>query len=262
MNKIINYQNIKITTFLLTVVFLVLFITFQISLFFLLIPFLFYTSFTIYGTFCIDSQFYTKVICKFESANEIALTFDDGPNPVTTEKILDTLKKNHIKATFFCIGKNIEKFPEIFQRIVNEGHIVGNHTMNHVNFLAFLSAGKVFREISETNNLIKKYTGKEPVLFRPPIGILNPIIIKIANTMNIKIIGWSLRSLDTVKSENEVLKRLSRVKAGDIILLHDNRPNTPEILEEFLRLIVDKDLKCVGFENVIISKKLKKLNSL
>jgi peptidoglycan/xylan/chitin deacetylase (PgdA/CDA1 family) len=253
MSKIINYQNIKIITILLIIVFIGFF--FKISLWFLLIPFLFFNVFVIFGTFCIDSQFYTKVICKFESSDEIALTFDDGPNSETTEKILDILKENQAKATFFCVGEKIKQFPEIFQRIVNENHTIGNHTLNHNNFFGLLSYKKVNQEISETDNLILKYSDTKNILFRPPVGIVNPIIAKVCKTLNLKIIGWSLRSLDTVKSPNDILRRLQRVKAGNIILLHDNRENTPEILAEFLRLCKERNLKCISLNEILKNEK-------
>lgn len=251
MNKIINYKNIYRVTIIIIVTVLFLILVYKFSIFYLLIPFFFYTSFTIWGTFSIDSQFYTHVICNFDTENEIALTFDDGPNPETTEKILDILKYHQIKASFFCVGTQIEKYPEIFQRIVNEKHTIGNHTWSHHNFFAFLSYKKVLQEIVKTNAYIYKYTNKSTILFRPPVGILNPIIAKVCKNMNLKIIGWNLRSLDTVKSKSKVLIRLSKVKAGDIVLLHDNRQSTPEILEEFIGIIAEIKLKCTDFNEIV-----------
>ena len=104
-----------------------------------------------------------------KESQHIALTFDDGPNPRTTPIILEELRKRKIKATFFLVGEKVEKHPELAKRIVEEGHDIGNHSYTHIN-LANLDKQGVKKEIEFTQGIIKKTTGKRPVLFRPPYG--------------------------------------------------------------------------------------------
>ena len=194
-----------------------------------------YISILFIGSKNICSQFYIKVKCSDEDKSKVHLTFDDGPNPEISPKILDILKKHEQKATFFCKGKNIKKYPELARQIINQGHTIGNHSYSHSYYFDFFGTEKVISELEKTNKLIKDITGEDCKIFRPPYGVTNPNIAKAVKKLDLQVIGWQIRSLDTVKNKNHILKRLKKAKPGDIILLHDTKKHTPEILDEFLR---------------------------
>ena len=130
-----------------------------------------------------------------EKEKKISLTFDDGPGIYTLE-ILDLLKKYNVKATFFCIGKNIEMYPEIIKQIIDEGHLIGNHSYGHSPFFDFYNAKKIIEEIQKTDTLLEKLTSKKINFFRPPYGVTTPSIRRAIKITGHKVIGWNIRSLD------------------------------------------------------------------
>jgi peptidoglycan-N-acetylglucosamine deacetylase len=194
-----------------------------------------YTIILFLGSKNICSQMYTDVLCVSDDRSKVHLTFDDGPHPEITEKVLEILMKYNQKAIFFCTGKNIENNPQIIQHIISQGHEIGNHTYSHSVAYTFARTSKVILELQKTNRLIEDYTGKTCKLFRPPFGVTNPNIAKAVKKIGMNSIGWSIRSMDTINDKDSVLKRLRMAKPGDIVLLHDTKIQTPEILEEFLR---------------------------
>lgn len=187
------------------------------------------------GSVDICSQFYMTAECLSEDKSKTHLTFDDGPSPETTSRILDILKEKNIKVTFFCIGKKIEKNPELVKRMFDEGHTIGNHSYTHSNFFPIYRTSKVSKELKRTNELIKEITGTECILFRSPFGVTNPNIAKAVKHLGMKTVGWSVRTMDTVADKDIILEKMQRAKPGNIILLHDTKSQTVEILEEFLR---------------------------
>jgi len=177
----------------------------------------------------------------------VAITFDDGPHGEFTPKALDLLKKYNAKATFFCIGQNVEKHPEILKRIVAEGHTIGNHTYSHVKFFGFLSTRKVIAELVKANQVIKDIISKEMKLYRPAFGVTNPSIEQAVKTLKPYSIGWNVRSLDTTsRTEKMILHRItSKVSKGDIILLHDTSQKTINVLEQLLLFLQEQKLHAV-----------------
>ncbi len=183
---------------------------------------------------------------------EIALTFDDGPHPDITPKLIELLKKHNIKATFFCVGKNADANPEIVTNIFNGGHIIGNHSYNHSNFFDLLSSKKMQNEILDTNEVITSITRKKPLLFRPPYGVTNPMLRKAVKTTNMRSIGWSLRSMDTVKSRDEVVTKLmTNTKPGDIVLFHDTNTHIIKIIENYIIWLQKNDFKIVSLTSLL-----------
>lgn len=166
----------------------------------------------------------------------VVLTFDDGPDEHFTPKILDVLKKYEISAVFFVIGSKVKNQVKLTQRIVEEGHLIGNHTYSHHPLFSMQNQLKVEKEIGECDNIVLKLTGKKPTLFRAPIGYTNPIIARAIKKLEKQSIGWTLRSYDSVFKNPMTLKNrlLSNIKNGQIVLLHDNLPQTAEMLEEFI----------------------------
>lgn len=151
------------------------------------------------------------------SENKIYLTFDDGPIPEVTEWVLDLLKSEDIKATFFCIGDNIKKHPEVYKRILSEGHQTGNHTFNHLNGWK-----------TETNHYIENFKLCEiehSKLFRPPYGKIKPSQSKAIRQLGYKIIMWDVLSydFDSIISVEKCLENvISNTEQGSIIVFHDS----------------------------------------
>jgi len=181
-----------------------------------------------------------------QNQQQIALTFDDGPAE-QTKLVLDILKKEKVKATFFLIGKNIGGRESLVQRIFEEGHSIGNHSFIHGFNFDWQSAKKMAAELMQTNEVISNTTGQEVKLFRPPYGVTNPNLAKAIEQTGLKSIGWSLRSMDTVaKNENELLQKiLKQVKARDIILLHDRCDITVHILPDLIKALKERNFSFV-----------------
>ncbi|MBP9848708.1 MAG: polysaccharide deacetylase family protein [Flavobacterium sp.] len=243
----------KYSVFIFFVLLAILFLT-KASMFFYEILFLTFLVITTWGAFDMRLNYFTKAICKSNSIQKknIAITFDDGPHEKTSE-ILDILMKYNAKATFFCIGKQIEKHPEILKRILNEGHIVGNHSYSHSKWNGFFSTQKNISEIEQTNTLVSQLVNKKIRLFRPPFGVTNPNISRAVAKTNQIVIGWNIRSLDTViESENAILNRIkNRVKPGGIILLHDTSAKTVSVLEQLLLFLQSESYETVTIEELL-----------
>ncbi len=180
------------------------------------------------------------------SENAVALSFDDGPEEFTLE-ILDILDKFGVKSAFFCIGKNIEKHPEIFKEIIRRGHIVGNHSYSHTRLMGFLGRKKIIEEIERCNEIAEKVGGVNMKLFRPPFGIINPKIKRALQHTGHKVMGWNVRPYDAVtRSPERVLERITKdLKKGDLILLHDNMPKTAYILEQLLVILERRNISTI-----------------
>jgi len=153
----------------------------------------------------------------------VALTFDDGPSPLWTPKVLDELRKANIKATFFMLGEHVAKYPEITRRVVQEGHEIGNHTYDH-HVLPYYKLEELEKEIKDTERIIQKTTGKTTRYFRPPKAWLTAQEKKKIEDLGYKVILWSLNSKDWVTFDDKyIVKYLAKhVHPGDIILFHDS----------------------------------------
>jgi peptidoglycan/xylan/chitin deacetylase (PgdA/CDA1 family) len=170
----------------------------------------------------------------------VALTFDDGPWPETTAQVLDILKKNSIKGTFFVVGQNLKNFPALGQRVVAEGHAIGNHTWHH--WYHYMNPQASAYEVDHTTNLIYQTTGVKTQLFRPPGGIMGNGVVAYARNSKYAIIMWSSDSVDYSRpGVPRLINNIFReAKAGGIVLMHDgggNRSHTvkalPEIINRF-----------------------------
>ena len=155
----------------------------------------------------------------------VALTFDDGPYP-ETNAVLDELKLYGLKATFFLVGFNVEMYPEIAQRIVNEGHVVGNHTWNHPD-LTRLTEAQIDSQLESTNTIIQQVTGIKPKFARPPYGSTNDVVKKSMAKLGLREVIWSQDSHDWADaSVGDIVDQLSLVPPGGTLLMHDFAPNT------------------------------------
>jgi len=217
--------------------------------------FILFSVTVVWGSFDIQLKYFINSITqKKTKIKEVALTFDDGPTELTP-KFLDLLKEKNIQATFFCIGKQIEKYPETFRRIIAEGHTIGNHTYSHSNNTGFLSSSKMIEEIEKCDEVIAKIGNIKTNLYRPPFGVTNPNIAKAINKTQKKSIGWNVRSLDTViDNEKKIYHRITKnLKPGSIILLHDTSEKTYLVLVELLLFLKRENYSTFTVDSMINS---------
>lgn len=181
----------------------------------------------------------------------IALTFDDGPHPTLTPKLLDILKEKGVKVTFFVLGSCVDANPEVLQRAAAEGHEIGNHSWDHKAFPRSGGSG-VASQINQTNTAIESATGKKPVLVRPPYGATNSTITKRLNEeFGLKVIMWDVDPLDwksrnSARVQDEILKA---TKPGSIVLSHDIHPTTVGAMAATIDALKEK-----GFQFVTVSE--------
>ncbi len=169
---------------------------------------------------------YTWDVSNVEKDKTVYLTFDDGPIPEITPWVLKELKKHQVHATFFCIGNNIEKNPEVFQTIINEGHTIGNHTYNHLNGWKTTTASYL-ANVTLCEEAIQKNTNYnlKPTLFRPPYGKIKASQSRKLRGLGYKIIMWDILSadFDANVSQEQCLKNvLSNIRPGSILVFHDS----------------------------------------
>jgi peptidoglycan-N-acetylglucosamine deacetylase len=186
----------------------------------------------------------------------IALTFDDGPDPAVTPKVLALLAQARAQASFFCIGRALRQHPEIAESIVKAGHSLENHTQVHSHQFSFLGPAGFRREIAAAQATIAKISGTAPRFFRAPAGLRNPLLQPVLAELGLQLTSWTRRGFDTVAADAErVYQRLEKnLAAGDILLLHDghaarSHKGTPVILEVLPRLlnrIAELELRAVS----------------
>jgi len=167
---------------------------------------------------------------------EIAITFDDGPHPEVTPKVLDILDRYGAKASFFCVGEKAASHPDIVMEIVKRGHTIENHSMRHSGLFGFYGPMALQREIGAAQSVLGGLAGRPPRFFRAPMGIRNPMLDPVVARMGLHYISWTRRGFDTVaRDPAAVLKRLiDSLAGGDILLLHDR----PTVHGEPIVLIV------------------------
>lgn len=153
---------------------------------------------------------------------QVALTFDDGPDNNYTPKILDILKKEHVKATFFVVGTMAKRYPSSLKRINDDGHIIANHSWNHP-ILSKMPESAVLKQIEDTNNVVTSVIGKTPLLIRPPYGALNEKLEKAIGNKGYKLIYWNVDTLDwNNQTEDNIMAIVKKeMKPGSIILQHN-----------------------------------------
>lgn len=169
-------------------------------------------------------SFFGTYVCRGDDSQRcVALTFDDGPDIRSTPALLDLLREEKIEAAFFCIGAKVAAEGELTAWIAREGHLLGNHTFNHSYATNCFSVARLQEELTRTQSVIHEATGVAPKHFRPPVGLSNPRTFRAARAVGLKVIGWSVRSLDTriTESERIVARIVRKLEPGAIILLHD-----------------------------------------
>ena len=183
--------------------------------------------------------FFLPIISRGNSGQKaVSITFDDGPDPLTTEPLLALLKKHGVKATFFVVGKKAVAHPQLVKKILTEGHLLGNHSYSHDNFCMLRSRKRLFREVSAAQEVFAQF-GVRPLAFRPPVGITNPRLRGVLQDLGMVNINFSCRGMD---AGNRWLKGLSRrvlrhLRNDQIIALHDVMPKRRGRLLEWLNEI-------------------------
>ena len=187
---------------------------------------------------------------KTRAAGCVALTFDDGPHPVYTPQLLDGLGERGVRATFFVVGENIPGNEEILKRMDAEGHLIGNHTYDHVK-LSDLDSAQACAEVEKTNALIQEATGKEPEFIRPPFGAWKKTM---ECSLGMLPVFWDVDPLDwTTKNTALVVERvLKDTKPGDIILLHDYYQSSVDAALEVVDALIQRGYEFVTVDELIL----------
>lgn len=191
--------------------------------------------------------------------NSVYLTFDDGPISAVTSWVLEELKEHDAKATFFCIGNNIQKHPEAFQKIISEGHSVGNHTFNHLNgwktgaseYVENVEmAGRLMTEVGSRSVNNSKFRIQNSELFRPPYGKITSKQARILQEKDFKIVMWDIVSYDydvNISEEKCLQNVLKNIKPGSVIVFHDSlkaENNLRYVLPKVLEFISENGMRC------------------
>ncbi len=203
----------------------------------------------IYGAANIKSGILVKAICRLPKDRaalpfhipedqKILLTFDDGPDPDITPRVLDVLDRYNHRAIFFVIGAKAEKHPELLREIVSRGHIIGNHTYYHSPWNNFLGSRHLESEIRRTDEAVARAIGVRPTLFRPPLGVSPHFLRSLMKRTGHTVVGWDVRSLDTRGEGTEIIRhRIEKhISEGSIILLHDRLETAPALAEATLTM--------------------------
>jgi peptidoglycan-N-acetylglucosamine deacetylase len=169
-------------------------------------------------------------------SRKVALTFDDGPDPTFTPQMLDLLARMEVKATFFVIGRHVERHPDLAQRIVREGHAIGGHTYEH-RVIVSLSEPEIAGELTRCRRTIREATGVDSDWFRPPRGQVDFASVRCVCRLGYRLVHWSKTYGDfRCDGTDRLLDRISRdpVRARDIVLFHDHNPYTVEALARMI----------------------------
>ena len=210
-----------------------------------------------WGAVSPSAQLFGPTIRRTGNASTVALTFDDGPNPAATPKLLDLLDRHQAPATFFLVGKHVRAFPSLAKEIAQRGHAIGNHTETHPN-LTFLSRRRIEDELSRCDLAIESASGKAGRWMRPPYGFRGPQLDRVIRRRGgAGVVMWSGSARDwQTQPAERVVERLRPVRGGDIVLLHDadykvpqaDRRHTIAALEYWLPRWKDAGLRFVNLD--------------
>lgn len=197
---------------------------------------------------------------------EVAITIDDGPDPVVTPAVLDLLDHYGATATFFCIGDRAVSHPDLCRDIVRRGHAVENHSMTHRHHFSLLGYRGFMRELTAAQDALGRITGMRPLFFRAPAGLRNPMLDPALSHLDLRLASWTRRGFDTRVDNPDVIaeKLLRGLKAGDILLLHDgNAARSPEdkpVIIEVLPRVLDA-LAAAGLRPVTLRSAISRAKS-
>ena len=206
-------------------------------------------------------QMYASVISSgVLGGQRVALTFDDGPHPDTTRRVLAALAAGGHRATFFVVGSKVRRYPDIAREICDQGHEVAIHGYVHARLYSLWTPGRIQRDIERARALLEDICGVHPSLFRPPVGHVSPRTAEGARRAGVRLVAWNVRALDGVRgaSAEKVAQRVERgLSDGAIVLLHDasecdtHVPAGVQVLPRILEAIEARGLRCVTVSELI-----------
>ena len=205
-------------------------------------------------SFSVPAGAYSNVYKSNRSAGKrVALTFDDGPHPIFTGRILDILERYNAKATFFVVGQNVENYPRAFERLAGSDCEIGNHTYTHKN-IGNMSEDELLVELERTEKAIESISRRHTLLLRPPEGHFGDVVQRVSVVRGYDIILWSIDTLDWAhtSADDMAKKVISSVSDGDIILMHDYTSGGAHTCEA-LEIIIPRLIK-MGYELVTVSE--------
>src|SRR5229473_8374524 len=218
-----------------------------------------------YATYPVRSQWLGRTYWRGRrDTNAVALTFDDGPSP-DTERILDVLGAHEASATFFMVGREVESFPGIAQRVLAEGHEIGNHSYSHPSYL-FQSSAETHCQIRRAQSVIAETIGVRPQMVRPPYGVRTPAYFRATRALDLQTVQWDVAGFDwrRITPRQIADNVLRKARPGSIILLHDGdsagknaRKNTVEALPLIIRGLRDRDLQIAPLSQLLPDKTYK-----
>jgi peptidoglycan/xylan/chitin deacetylase (PgdA/CDA1 family) len=195
----------------------------------------------------------TRLPAQSAARGMISLTFDDGPDPETTPRVLELLDRHGAKASFFCVGERAAAHPELARDIARRGHSVENHSLRHSNAFALYGIFRLRRDVEAAQAILGGITGSRPSFFRAPAGLRNPLLDPVLARYGLRYVSWTRRGFDAVdRNAPRVLQRLARtLAAGDILLLHDRGPVVLEVLPQLLDRIAARGLRPVSLATAL-----------
>ncbi|MEP7278538.1 MAG: polysaccharide deacetylase family protein [Bacteroidota bacterium] len=250
----LNFKNTNIVFIIVLLLLAGLATRYQVPAYVYIIVVLLYAGLLFYGSYYVGSNFFMKVLCRSNTVTrQIAISFDDGPADAYTVEILEVLKTARVPAVFFCIGKNITGREWMLKQIIEQGHIIGNHSYSHHFWFDLFSTKKMLADLQLMNTRVKETIGVSPRLFRPPYGVTTPNMRNVVQEGGYTAIGWNIRSLDTViKEEKKLLQKIAALlQPGAVILLHDTSKTTLSVLPQLIAAVRGR-----GYEFVRLDKLL------
>lgn len=181
------------------------------------------TSLIVWGIFDVNSSLWAPTLWHVPGINAVALTFDDGPDPEFTSRVLEILAREKVTATFFVVGERALVHRDLLCEIDRQGHLVGNHSFSHAWNITFALRAGLTREITRCNDAIEAAIGKRPRFYRAPFGFKNPALGDVMAIQGMTCVGWQVRGFDAVRSNPSTIARrlVLKAKPGGILLFHD-----------------------------------------
>lgn len=250
----LNFRNTNIFFVLLLLFTAALNMRMHIPAYIYVILILLYSLVLFYGSYYVGSNFFMKVLCSGSTMQkQIAISFDDGPAEQYTREILGVLKLNNVPAAFFCIGNRISGNQTLLCQVIEDGHVIGNHSYSHHFWFDLFSTKKMLADVQLMSETVKTETGLAPKLFRPPYGVTTPNMKRVMQLGGYIAIGWNIRSLDTMIKDEKILlqKIVNLLQPGAVVLLHDTSRVTLSVLPELI-----SEARKRGYEFVRLDKLL------
>ena len=204
---------------------------------------------------------WTRLPAAAAARREIALTIDDGPDPLVTPLVLDLLDRHAARATFFCVGEKAARHPALCREMVRRGHAVENHSQHHRNHFSVTGPRSMLRELQTAQDTLARVSGERPLFFRAPAGLRNPFLDPVLVKLGLQLASWSVRGFDTRTGDTaRVMRRLEPgLRAGAIVLLHDgNAARTPQGIPVILEVLpaLLESISAAGLRTVTLRQAL------